>query len=394
MFDTIIVGSGPAGSHAAYSLAKMGYDVMLLEGRDTPKESINCTGIIGLEAFRKFNLWEVPVLNCINKFKFISPGGKTFVYQSDTDLAYVVDRSRFDSYLIDRAINAGAFFINNSWVNKILIDEDRVRVEISSKSQSIELAAKVGILATGLGSHLIEMVGLKRPPAFIEAAQAEVNGSGFELTEVYLGNELAPGSFAWLVPLADKRALIGLTTKKGCIKYLKKLLNKKNKEKDINEIKNLHCSRLPLGLIPKGYTERLLVIGEAAGQAKTTTNGGIYYGMIGAEIAANVFNKAFQHNRFDEGILSQYDQLWKAKLAPEIKTGLRLRKIYSHLSDSKINLLFNFINNDGFIPLIRKKLNFDWHQGMILSILKNPLIQRLLGFKATNEKEKIIHLDS
>ena len=80
MFDTIIVGSGPAGSHAAYLLSKMGYDVLLLAGIDTPKESINCTGIIGLEAFRKFNLWEVPILYRINKFKFISPSGKTLIY--------------------------------------------------------------------------------------------------------------------------------------------------------------------------------------------------------------------------------------------------------------------------------------------------------------------------
>jgi len=89
-------------------------DVMLLEGRDTPKESINCTGIICFEAFRKFSLWQVPILNRINRFQFISPGGKTFVYQPDTDLAYVVDRSSFDSYLIDRSINAGSSFINNS----------------------------------------------------------------------------------------------------------------------------------------------------------------------------------------------------------------------------------------------------------------------------------------
>lgn len=384
MLDVLIVGSGPAGSHAAYLLSNMGYKVMLLEGKKTPKKFINCTGILGLEAFKKFNLWEVPILNRINKIKFISPGGKTFAYQSDSDLAYVVERIGFDSYLIDRAINAGASFRNNSWVNKIFIDENILLAEILSKGQLLEFEAKVGIIATGYGSHLIEQIGLQNTPAFIEAAQADVYGLGFDMTEVYLGNEIAPGSFAWFVPLGQERALVGLTAKRNCIKYLEKLLNKLKCEKALTKINNLQCSRLPLGHIPKGYNKRIFVIGEAAGQVKTTTNGGIYYGMIGADIAAQVLNKAFQQNCFDGEILGQYDQLWKAKLSPEIQAGIRLREIYSRLSDSKLDLLFNLIKYNGFIPLIRNKLNFDWHQGLISSLITNPLIRQLLSIKLQN----------
>ncbi len=388
MLDALIVGSGPAGSHAAYLLANMGYEVMLLEGKKTPKKFINCTGILGFEAFQKFNLWDVPILNRINKVKFISPRGKTFAYHSDSDLAYVVERIGFDSYLIDRAINAGASFMDNSWVNKISINGDGVRAEISSKDQSIKLDAKVAIIAAGFGSHLIEIAGLKNPPGFIEAAQADVYGSGFDTTEVYLGSEVAPGSFAWFVPLGEERALVGLTTKKECTKYLKKLLNKIKTEKDITETKNLQCSHLPLAVIPKGYSERVLVVGEAAGQVKTTTNGGIYYGMIGADFAAQVLHKTFQQNRFDEEILSKYDQLWKAKLAPEINTGLRLRELYSGLSDSKINLLLSIISMNGIMPLIRKNLNFDWHQGLISSLITNPLIDRFFSSKMQSENVK------
>jgi len=388
MLDALIVGSGPAGSHAAYLLAKMGYEVLLIEGKKTPKKFINCTGILGLEAFQKFNLWDVPMLNRINKIRFISPGGKTFAYHIDSDLAYVVERIGFDSYLIDRAINAGASFVNNTWVNKLSIDRNRVSAEISSKDQLSKLEAKVAIIAAGFGSHLIEEVGFKNPSGFIEAAQADVYGFNFDIPEVYLGNEVAPGSFAWFVPLGKERALVGLTTKKECKKYLKKLLNRIKTEKDITEIRNLQCSHLPLGLIPKGYAERILIIGEAAGQVKTTTNGGIYYGMIGAQIAANVLNNSFQKNRFGEEILSKYDQLWKSKLATEIQTGLRLRELYSHLTDSQVNLLFNIVSINGIMPLIKKNLNFDWHQGLILSLITNPLIDQLFSSKMQSENAK------
>ncbi|TKJ34752.1 hypothetical protein CEE39_02190 [bacterium (candidate division B38) B3_B38] len=384
MFDAIIIGSGPAGSHAAYLLAKMRYKVLLIEGRKTPKQSINCSGIIGLEAFREFDLWDVPVLNRINKFKFISPSGKPFIYQSDSDLAFVVDRSGFDYYLTSRAISAGASFLDESWVRKILIDENEVNVCIQSKGRSYKLRAKVGVIAAGYSSPLVEMVGLKSPLRFIEAAQADVYGSGFDHTDVYLGNRIAPGSFAWLIPLGNERGLVGLTTEKNSVQHLQFLLNKLKAEKNISRVTNLQHSVIPLGLIPKAFTRRILVVGEAAGQVKTTTNGGIYYGMIGAEIAAQVLKKAIQKNRFDEEILHQYDQLWRAKLGPEIQLGLKLREMYSHLSDSKIDMLFSIVSMDGLLPLIKKNLNFDWHKGLILSLITKPLIRRLFGIKLQN----------
>jgi len=381
MYDAIIVGSGPAGSHAAYLLAKLGYQILLLEGRKTPKQYINCSGIIGLEAFQEFDLWEVPILNRINKFKFVSPSGKSFKYQSDADLAFAVDRSGFDYYLTRRAIAAGASFQNESWVRKIQTDENQVKVYIQSEGGSFELRAKVGVIAVGYGSPLVEMVGLKSPPHFVEAAQADAYGSGFDFTQVYLGNKVAPGSFAWLIPLGNERGLVGLTTEKNSLQYLQFLLDKLKSDKDISRVTNLQHSTIPLGLIPQAFTRRILVIGEAAGQVKTTTNGGIYYGMIGAEIAGQVLSKAFQQNRFDEGFLHQYDQLWKAKLGPEIQLGLKLREIYSHLSDFKIDMLFSLVSMDGLLPLIKKNLNFDWHKGLILSLITNPLVRRLFGIK-------------
>ncbi|MFB0563430.1 MAG: hypothetical protein ACETWM_19705, partial [Candidatus Lokiarchaeia archaeon] len=60
-------------------------------------------------------------------------------------------------------------------------------------------------------------------------------------------------------------------------------------------------------------------------------------------------------------------------------------KIYSHLSDSKIDMLFNIISMDGLLPIIKKNLSFDWHKGLISSLISNPLIRRLIGIKSQNE---------
>ena len=52
-------------------------------------------------------------------------------------------------------------------------------------------------------------------------------------------------------------------------------------------------------------------MGEAAGLVKTTTGGGIYYGLISAEIASNIIKDAFKKNDFSAKFLSKYEKQWK-----------------------------------------------------------------------------------
>lgn len=110
--------------------------------------------------------------------------------------------------------------------------------------------------------------------------------------------------------------------------------------------------------------------------------------MIGAELAANVLNSVFNHSHFNEEILNQYDKLWKVKLALEIRTGLKLRKIYSYMIDSHINLLFGTISRKGITPLRRENLNFGWHKGLIFFLIENSIINRLLSSKFQSVTEK------
>lgn len=54
--DVVIVGGGPVGLYLAGSLARSGLEVLTIEKKKEIGEDIICTGIIGQEAFTKFQL--------------------------------------------------------------------------------------------------------------------------------------------------------------------------------------------------------------------------------------------------------------------------------------------------------------------------------------------------
>ncbi|MEE9173415.1 MAG: NAD(P)/FAD-dependent oxidoreductase, partial [Thermoplasmata archaeon] len=79
------------------------------------------------------------------------------------------------------------------------------------------------------------------------------------------------------------------------------------------------------------------MVGDAAGQVKPTTGGGIYYGLLCAEIAADTLNGALAGNDLSAENLAEYERRWKKKLGRELRVGYWARKLYERLSDGQID---------------------------------------------------------
>ena len=123
----------------------------------------------------------------------------------------------------------------------------------------------------------------------------------------------------------------------------------------------------------------MIAVGEAAGQVKTTTGGGIYYGLLCAELAAEVIVEALQCDRCDEGFLVQYEVKWKKEIYRELKLGYLFRKAFAKLSDHEIEKLFSLASLNGIIPLIRVKARFDWHVEVLRSVMRYRVIRKMIG---------------
>ena len=196
---------------------------------------------------------------------------------------------------------------------------------------------------------------------------------GIDETEVYFSHKIAPGFFAWLVPISTNRARVGLFSKEKPGVHLHHLLNQLSTENKITMSNpDISYGGIHLKPLSRTYGERALVTGDAAGQVKPTTGGGIYYSLICADCASETADQALRQNDFSTRRLARYQKLWQAKLGRELRIDYFARSMYNRLSDRRINSIFDVVwENHIHEDLINSSYrSFDWHGELVLDGLK------------------------
>jgi geranylgeranyl reductase family protein len=384
--DVIIVGGGPSGLNAARFLAQEGLSVGVLEKKKEIGNHIICTGIVGQKAFQEFDLLKDSIRTEINKVKMMSPFSSCLTYEHPFPFAYAVDRERFDRYLGRSAQSQGAEIRLENEVVDISTNQDFVEVAAVERGEKqVRYRAHVAVIATGINYRLHKKLGLGCPRQFLNGVQAELDINGVECTHVFLGRDVAAGAFAWLVPIKNESIRIGLMTDKNPEEQFLRLIKKLYPEKVLDLDKSrIQFKAIAQGLVSGTYGDRVLAVGEAAGQVKTTTGGGIYFGLLCSEIATRVLMKGFKKGSFSTPLLAEYEKLWKKAIQKEIQIGYYARKICSKMSDKQIEKMFQIALSDGVIPLIREKGNFDLHSELILILLRRMPFRQFMKEKIGN----------
>lgn len=382
-YDVIVVGAGAAGNYMACRLASLGYKVIVVEGQKEVGSAICCTGIIGKECFDRFIDDSSLILREANSARFFSPQGKSIRLAKDTTQAYIVDRAAFDKAQARQAKEAGADYLLGARVESIVFKDTSVKVEINCQSGVSYLEARAAVLACGFDSCLAQDMRLGSIGDFVMGAQAEVEIEDGVEVEVYFGQEVAPGFFAWLVPTADGRGLAGLLARHHAGSYLRKfLLHLHRQQKIASAGANINYGGIPLRPLPRTHSRRLIVVGDAAGQVKPTTGGGIYYGLLSAQIGIDVLHGALSANDLSAKRLIRYDKEWRRRLSRELQVGYWARRFYEKLSDHQVEQLFHLLESNGIQEALLESedFSFDWHAGIILGALKHQALKPLRRF--------------
>jgi geranylgeranyl reductase family protein len=380
--DAIVIGAGPSGLIAAYEIAKAGHDVVVFEEHESIGKPTHCAGLLsttGLESLKLKPPHSV-IQNQVKGAKIFSPKGDFIRIERGRREAYVVDRVSFDSWLAERAIEKGVVIETGTKVTDVLQKKKTVQgVRLGKDGAGIH--SKIVINAEGSRGVISKQAKLPTVPRKyrLPAYQYELDNVDVdeEIVEMYYGRETAPGFFAWIIPLGENKARVGLASKsyprqrlQHFIKSNELVLSKFSNAKIIRNFGGTVLVGLP---ISKTWKEGIFIVGDAAGHVKATTGGGVIMGGIGAEIAGKVANSLIAEEG-KEMEYNMYELRWRGQILNELRTMYIAQKGLTSLSDSGIDRLIRGINELGLVDIIHSRGDMDRQKDVILSLIKNPRI--------------------
>ena len=313
-----IVGAGPAGSYAAYLFAKNGFKVTVFEEHNEIGKPIQCTGIVTSSIEKLVKIEKDCLINKIKKAKIFSPNGKCIEFNLKSP-NLILDRKKFDRYLAEKAMDAGAeFFLNHKFIT---IKNGYVIIKNKNRIKKINLKNNILIGADGPLSAVARCSGLFKNRKFWYGAQARACLKNDNSVEFY------PyiGKFAWVVPENENIVRIGVLAKDNVNFHFKNFLKKKKIKKIIEN---------QGGIVPvysrniKTKKKNIYLVGDSAAQVKATTAGGIIQSMIAAKsLVDSIINK------------KKYEREWREKIGTELYIHLFMRRILDNFSKKDYDYL-------------------------------------------------------
>ena len=332
MSKVVIVGCSVTGALAAKSAALAGAEVTILEEDKTPGKFHKCSGIVSKRGLDSLGVnYQSSVLHEIYGANIYSSSGKKFTVEKKEPVALVLDRQMFDELCAAEAIAAGAKLEVNAKVTS------KTQGSITCKDGR-EFAYDYLIGADGASSTVANLFDFPKITSknFALAYEAEFENAFIEnekLVDVFLDNKLFPGFFGWAIPVGKNRVRLGFGTnvhagfEERRIKFLEKFLPKYNTSKTCTKCREF-WHPIPLKVRSKTQKENVFLVGDAAGQVKSTTGGGIVFGGSCAKIAGALAAVGAKN----------YEKEWRKGFATPLVAHRKIRKAFDVLPNSLVNL--------------------------------------------------------
>ncbi len=356
-WDVITVGGSVSGLLAAKGVADAGHTVQLLEKDLEIGMPERCDGLVSMKCLEKIGIAPTNniIQNIIKRAIFYSPSGLTAEIDASRQRVLVLDRSQFDRELAKIASKTGVDIkVGNKVINNI---EKNGVVRVKSKSGVH--TSKWIVNATGYSS-------LSNRKMTMQAAKFEVIGNWFDRdrVEIYFDQKKSPGYFIWVIPISNDTAKVGAAGN-GVNQF--KILDEFITAKGGTAIKKTAAQIVVGGPIENFISGHIVSVGDAAGQAKPTTGGGIYSGGIGGMLAGKYLGESLSSE--DPSKVIEYENDWRNLFNKEFGLLFRARKVLERLDNNNIDKIFRAISSSDILTKISLESDFDYHSVALLRAL-------------------------
>ncbi|MEM1576074.1 MAG: NAD(P)/FAD-dependent oxidoreductase [Archaeoglobaceae archaeon] len=384
MFDVVVVGAGPAGSMAAKTAAEKGLNVLLIEKRQEIGTPVRCAEGISKESLKRFvEIDKKWIAAEVIGAKIYTPDGTEVVMAEEmagNEVGFVLERKIFDRHLARLAAKAGAEVVVKTTALGFERTQNGLRVKLRRLGEEWEVETKLLIGADGVESKIGRMAGIIKTLKMSEIEScAQYLMSGLDIDEnytyFYLGNELAPGGYAWIFPKGDRSANVGIgvlpsLAKMAAKHYLDRFIEKAGIKGKIVEFV---AGAVPVyGEIDTAVADNIMLCGDAAYHSDPITGGGIANALSAGYHAGLVASEAVARKDFSASFLKRYDELWKADFGWKLRRNKKLQEFFLKLDDSTLNSLAKSIAGKNI-----KEMSV---QAIITELLRNnPSLLGLFG---------------
>jgi digeranylgeranylglycerophospholipid reductase len=376
-YDVIVAGGSISGLLAAREIASAGFSVAVIEEDSEIGTPEHCGGLVSMQGIQDLSI--IPsssaIQNNIKYAKIFSPS-KNFELNAVEQKVIVLDRRVFDKQIAFQAQKMGAEIKVKCSMRSVSQDAVSESRKCTVKTSEGDLLSTYFIDARGVSSIL-----QRNREGILQSAQYEVYTKWIDqdTVEVKFDKDKYPGFFAWVIPTGSGSGKVGVAGRSiNAANVLKSYLESKGEKYSI--VRKVYAPIWTLGPLKNFVFDNTLVIGDAAGQTKPTTAGGIYTCGMGGIYAGRAIVKALEEN--NDRLLKQYEKNWFSMFKREFDKMLFARRLLERLDNKAIDDIFSNISNSE-IKDVSTSGNFDFHSKAITKILSTKgaikIIRTIIG---------------
>jgi geranylgeranyl reductase family protein len=369
-YDVIIAGAGPAGSTCAHECAKRGLSALLLDRHRFPRKK-PCGGAVAGQALAHLGFplpEELIEQECFGAIVRI--GDHRIAARSDTRVAVLVSRDRFDDFLAKKAVQAGAQFHEREKVIEVVPLGDIVEVKTDRASY------RASYLVGADGVHSVVARAVRPPLPKDEMALALVGSvaawGGKEhrdgMLDFHFG--VAPLGYGWIFPHGEY-ASVGVMGQASKFSDPRGTLLRYARSNGI-ELGDIHGHFIPFGGFKRRIVSgRVLLAGDAAGFADSFQGEGIVHAVHSGKLAAQAVARAVKTGEGRDALVC-YTRQADDLIRKDLRRGLFLARLIDRFPNLSVRIFFhNPRIMESYLEIPAGRLSYRRFMGLLL--LRLPL---------------------